>query len=386
MTDRFELLEEVGRGAMGVVWRARDNSTGKIVAVKMLQEVHADDPEYVERFAREVDLARQVRSPNIVRISGYGVRDGAPFVVLEFVAGSSLRAHLTEHGPIPPARARELLVQIAEALASVHAAGIIHRDVKASNVLVTEEGVAKLTDFGIAHSGDSKGITRKGSLIGTPAYLAPEGPIDARSDIYSLGVLYFEMLCGSLPFTSTSYQEVILAHLTTPPDLTRLPPGERQLAGWLLAKDPTARPQSAGALLASLQPGTVSATQPSAVPQPREPRPDPTPSLVPTATPVGSTSYRWAPELTRSRSADRTGTKAALAVGALAVLVLCGVFILASGGSGTAAASASSVTALTADVRPTSSGSLSALLVVVVLAIGAIAVTETVSISRRRIG
>src|ERR1035437_10758365 len=116
MTERFALLEQAGRGAMGVVWKARDNERGKIVAVKMLRDLHADDPEYIERFAREVDLARSVRSPYVVRVRGYGARQGAPFVVLEFVAGQSLRARIADEGPFPRSEARDLLAQIAEAL------------------------------------------------------------------------------------------------------------------------------------------------------------------------------------------------------------------------------------------------------------------------------
>ena len=162
MTERFELLEQVGRGAMGVVWKARDNERGKIVAIKMLRDLHVDNPEYVERFAREVDLASSVRSPHVVRVRGYGARADVPYLVLEFVAGRSLRAHIIEDGPFAPPEARDLLAQIAEALAAVHAVGIVHRDVKASNVLLTEEGVAKLTDFGIARDGDARGSTRKG--------------------------------------------------------------------------------------------------------------------------------------------------------------------------------------------------------------------------------
>src|ERR1035437_8063177 len=142
---------------MGVVWKARDNERGKIVAIKMLRDLHADDPEYVERFAREVDLAQSVRSPHVVRVRGYGAKAGVPFLVLEFVAGRSLRARLAEEGAFPPAEARDLLAQIAEALAAVHAGGIVHRDVKGGKVLMTGDGVAKLTDFGIARAGDPKG-------------------------------------------------------------------------------------------------------------------------------------------------------------------------------------------------------------------------------------
>jgi serine/threonine-protein kinase len=268
MIERFELIEEVGRGAMGVVWKGFDRERNKFVAIKMLRDLHLDDPEYVERFAREVDLARSVKSPHVVRVRGYGVRQSVPFVVLEFVPGQSLRGVIVERGPFQPAAARDLLAQTTEALAAVHAVGIVHRDIKASNVLLTAEGVAKLTDFGIARGRDSRGQTQRGSLLGTPAYMAPEGPADARSDIYSLGVLYYELLSGVLPFTSTHYQEVLRAHVETMPDLTRLPASERGLTGWLLSKSPAERPQSAAALLASLNANGSGARRSAAVERP----------------------------------------------------------------------------------------------------------------------
>jgi eukaryotic-like serine/threonine-protein kinase len=253
MTERFQLLEPAGRGAMGVVWRARDSVSGEVVAVKLLRGLHATDAEYIERFAREVELARRVQSEHVVRVLGYGARDGVPYVVMEYVPGRSLRAELTANGPFDPGKARAVLAQVAEGLAAIHAAGVIHRDVKASNILVTPSGVAKLTDFGIARSTTFSGNTQTGTMLGTPAYLAPEGPRDARSDLYSLGVVYYELLAGVVPFAGTSHQEVILAHIRRPPDLLRLPVHERKLAAWLLSKDPAQRPQRAGELLAELK-------------------------------------------------------------------------------------------------------------------------------------
>jgi len=412
MTERFELLEEVGRGAMGVVWKARDNERGKIVAVKMLRDLHADDPEYIERFAREVDLARSVRSPHVVRVRGYGAREGAPFVVLEFVPGRSLRAHIAERGPFPPAEARGLLAQITEALAAVHAAGIVHRDVKASNVLLTEDGIAKLTDFGIARGRDPRGSTQKGSLLGTPAYMAPEGPVDARSDLYSLGVLYYELLSGALPFTSTNYHEVIRAHVETKPDLTRLPSSERGLTGWLLSKNPSERPRSAEALLASLRSssagsirtpadkgstsvlrstrglddgaatrrGSIWTRSPTPTPTPT-PTPMPTPTTGPTRWPEKAT--HWPTPQLRARPGDRRAVRAALAVGLVSLLTV-GVVVFLAAGAGGSPATPGPVATQTAAAQGGSTGVSSALVAVAVLAASAVAITATLVMSRAR--
>ena len=267
MTERFTLISELGRGGMGVVWKARDEETGQIVALKLLRDTFADDPSYRGRFEHELAIARRITSPHVVKVLGFGARDGAPYIAFEFVDGPSLRQLLIQHGPYSWNDVRAMLLQIAEGLADAHATGVIHRDVKPSNVMVDRTGTLKLADFGISRALDMTRVTNTTGLLGTPAYLAPEGPVDARSDLYSLGVVAYEMLAGAQPFEGTSYQEVILAHLTKAPDLTRLPNEARPIIAWLLAKNPAARPESARQLIRVLVGGEpVPAVAPAAGP------------------------------------------------------------------------------------------------------------------------
>ena len=184
--ERLTLLEQIGRGGMGVVWKAHDEQTGQTVAVKLLNAAYADQPEYVTRFERELELARRIHSTHVVEVLGYGVRDGTPYLALQYIDGPSIRQRLAEHGPYSWDETRAILVQVARGLADAHAAGVVHRDVKPSNILVGTDGVAKLADFGIARGIDLTRVTGTSALLGTPAYLPPEGAKDERSDLYSL--------------------------------------------------------------------------------------------------------------------------------------------------------------------------------------------------------
>ncbi len=275
MAERFTLLSELGRGGMGVVWRARDQETGQIVALKALHPAFATDPNYVARFERELELAKRINSPHVVRVVGFGVHESSPYLALEFVDGSSLRDMLAEHGPYSWPEVRSLLEQIAQGLADAHAAGVIHRDMKPSNVLVTKDGCAKIADFGIAMGLDLTRVTGTSTMIGTPAYLPPEGPNDERSDLYSLGIIAYELLSGAPPFVGRTYQEVILRHIRDVPDLSRIPAEARVIVGRLLAKDPNVRPRSATDLIRMLR-GEQPAT-PALMTPPPTPRKPPTP-------------------------------------------------------------------------------------------------------------
>jgi serine/threonine protein kinase len=299
VTERFKLLTELGRGGMGVVWKARDEETGQIVALKLLHPGYAADPDYVKRFERELELARRIDSPNVVKVLGFGVRKKTPYLALEYVDGPSLRQLLASQGPYSWPEARPLLVQITQGLVDAHAAGVIHRDLKPSNVLIGSDGVPKLADFGIARGLDLTRVTGTSTMLGTPAYLPPEGPADERSDLYSLGVIAYEMMAGSPPFEGRTYQDVILRHVREAPDLTKLPPGARPTVGWLLAKSPAERPQQASDLLAVLMgergvPARPSDSAPMPVPTNAAPAPIPlvsppavtAPAAVPSPTPT----------------------------------------------------------------------------------------------------
>ena len=266
LADRYELLSQLGRGAMGVVWRAKDRETGQIVAVKVLQAASVDDPEVRTRFDREADLAAKIESRRVVKVLGHGIAGDQPFIVMELIEGHSLREVMSAHGRYRWDEIRPFLLTIARALADAHAEGVIHRDVKPSNILVTLDGSVKLADFGVARSFDQTRLTRTSATLGTPAYMAPEGSRDQRSDLYALGVVGYEMMAGRPPFTGDTPQEVLLSHLRTEPDLSKIPVEARQVIGWLLAKDPARRPQSAEALIAAIQSGdtgTVSMPMPA---------------------------------------------------------------------------------------------------------------------------
>lgn len=248
----YALVEEIGRGGMGVVWKARDEATGQIVALKLLRDSFVDDESYRLRFEHELEIARRITSPHVVKVLGFGVRDGVPYIAFEFVDGPSLRQLIIQHGLYNWPDVKALLLQLAEGLADAHATGVFHRDVKPSNILVDSSGTAKLADFGISRALDMTRVTKANGVVGTAAYLAPEGPIDARSDLYSLGIVAYELLVGSPPFDGATYHELVVAHMSKPPDLAKAPEDSRPILSWLLAKRPDERPESARQLVRGL--------------------------------------------------------------------------------------------------------------------------------------
>ena len=252
LEGRYRLDDRIAAGGMGEVWRATDLVLDRPVAVKLLRPGYAQREEDLARFRAEARNAGLLSHPGIAMV--YDYRDAAsphpPYLVMELVDGPSL-ARLLDEGPVDPARTMGLIAQVAGALQAAHAAGLVHRDIKPGNVLVSQRGQVKITDFGIAHAAGSAPLTRPGMLMGTAAYLAPEraagAPAAPAADLYALGIVAFQCLTGRLPFDGEPLA-VAVAHQEQP--LPPLPPsvpaGVAALVADLTAKDSMARPASAG--------------------------------------------------------------------------------------------------------------------------------------------
>jgi serine/threonine protein kinase/tetratricopeptide (TPR) repeat protein len=204
LAGRYEILQLLGRGGMGAVYKARDTELDRIVALKLIRPELARKPEILQRFKQELILARQVTHKNVIRIFDLGQSDGIKFITMDFVEGRDLRALLLEKGKFPPEQAARTMLQICRALEAAHTEGVIHRDLKPQNIMVDPAGRVYVMDFGIARSAYLPGMTQTGALIGTPEYMSPEQArgekLTARSDLFSLGVIFFELLTGKSPF------------------------------------------------------------------------------------------------------------------------------------------------------------------------------------------
>lgn len=252
----YVLLEPIGHGGMAVVYRARQESLDRTVAIKVLSENLAASTEFMERFRREARTAASLRHPNVITVHDFGEDErGVPYLVLEYIGGPTL-ADLMDAG-LDDERIPDLLGQIAAGLDYAHARGVIHRDIKPGNVLMTEDGRAVLADFGLAWLLEGAHLTLTGGVIGTPEYMSPEqaagNPIDHRSDVYALGVVLYEMLVGDRPFVAETPIGVLLMHLQDQapsvlearPDL---PAAVGEVLRKALVKDPDQRYSSAGEL------------------------------------------------------------------------------------------------------------------------------------------
>ncbi len=303
---RYRLDGRIATGGMGEVWRGTDTVLGRRIAVKLLKTEYADDATFRSRFETEARHAAALHHPGIAGVYDVGESspgDGSvhprPFLVMELVDGQPLSALIAGGRDLDPAAVRDLLSQVGDALGAAHEAGIVHRDVKPANLIVTPAGKIKVTDFGIARAADGVGITRTGAVMGTPQYLSPEQaegrPATAASDVYALGVVAFEMLAGRRPFEADSPVATALAHVREPiPDLPATVPDDlTAVVRRSLAKNPAERYANGAAFAVALRdPATeLLRPTPAVVPPPdsatqvlpAQSDPDPTPVAAPVA-------------------------------------------------------------------------------------------------------
>lgn len=258
---RYKLVCRVGSGGMADVWLAEDAQLGRRVALKMLHRRFASDAQFVERFRQEASHAAGLQHPNVVGVYDRGSWEGAYYIAMEYVEGPTLKEIVRERGALSPGLAADVVVQILRAARYAHKRGIVHRDLKPQNVILDEEGRVKVTDFGIARAGASE-MTETGAIMGTAQYLSPEQaqgkPVDARSDLYSIGVILWELLTGRVPFDAESAVTIALKHVSEPPLapselVPGVPPAFDAVALRALAKDPADRYQDADEFIADLQ-------------------------------------------------------------------------------------------------------------------------------------
>jgi serine/threonine-protein kinase len=297
---RYRVMRKLGSGGMADVYLAEDEELGRRVAIKILNDRHANDEQFVERFRREAKNAAGLSHPNIVSIYDRGEAEGTYYIAMEYLDGRTLKELLIARGPMPIADAIAYVRQILNALRFAHKKGVVHRDIKPHNVMVDSDARLKVTDFGIARAGASQ-MTEAGAIVGTAQYLSPEqargAAVDQRSDLYSIGIVLYEMLTGAVPFTGETPVEIAMKHLSdtpAPPSTKRpeIPPDLDMIVLRALAKSPDDRFQTADEMDAELArvagggavtaetadaatavlSGETLATAPTAIAPPRRPR------------------------------------------------------------------------------------------------------------------
>ena len=252
--DRYRLQLRIAIGGMGEVWQAEDELILRQVAIKILKQEYLSDPDFLERFRSEARSAALVEHEGIANVYDYGEDTGAAYLVMELVPGESMSRLLERDKRLREEKVLDIMAQTARALAAAHARGLVHRDIKPGNLLITPDGKVKITDFGIARVGDQVPLTKTGQVMGTVQYLAPEQatgkPSTPATDLYSLGVVAYEALAGKRPFTGENQMAIAMAHINEmPPALPEsIDPRVQNLVLSCLAKKPTQRPESATSL------------------------------------------------------------------------------------------------------------------------------------------
>jgi serine/threonine kinase PknH len=351
---RYKLRRLLGKGGMGEVYEAQDTEKDRIVALKLLPEAVSHDPVFRKRLQREAHSAGRLLEPHVVPIHDYGEIDGVMFVDMRMIDGTDLRKILKSYGPMTPARAVAIVRQIASALDAAHESGIMHRDVKPENILITRDDFAYLVDFGIANAATDEKLTELGTAVGTYAYMAPErftnDEVTYRADIYALACVLHECLTGSQPFPADSVSVVITSHLMQPiprPSVMRpgIPAAFDQVIARGMAKKPTERYASAGDFAAAANAALTQrdqdqaanilqrsqdATAPAFVtpPPPYQvtPPPPPTPPPFPASSPAGFQGQWNTPHPTAPKQKQKSTTWIPLAAAAAVFVVVLGAF------------------------------------------------------------
>lgn len=254
LNGRYRLADQLAAGGMGEVWKGVDELLGRQVAVKLLHHQYANDPTFRARFRAEARYTAQLTHPGIAQVYDYGEQEDLSFLIMELVPGQPLSEILARHRRLTGDVTLDIVGQTARALQTAHVVGLMHRDIKPGNLLVTPDGVVKVTDFGIARAAEAVTLTQTGTVMGTAHYVSPEQAagkeLTPATDIYSLGVVAYECLAGRLPFTAETVVTVALKHVreSPPPLPDDVPEPVQELVALALEKDPAARPRTAGEL------------------------------------------------------------------------------------------------------------------------------------------
>ncbi len=286
----YQIVAPLGEGGMAAVYKAYQPSMDRYVALKVLPRHFASDPEFIGRFSQEAKVIANLQHPHILPVHDFGESDGYSYLAMRFIEGGTLTDWLKENGPLSLEKIRSIMTQVGGALDYAHAQGVIHRDIKPSNILVDQWGNCLLTDFGLAKMAASTAhLTQTGGILGTPSYMSPEQglgkKIDHRSDIYSLGVVLYQMAIGRLPYQAETPMAVVIKHIHDPlPPPSQFQPdfseGLERVILKSLAKSPEDRFESAGEMVKALKSATEPPTLPAAAPPlPAEPAPEPEPEL-----------------------------------------------------------------------------------------------------------
>ena len=262
LDNRYEILEKIGNGGMATVFKAKCHVLNRFVAVKILRDEFTTDSEFIKRFNSEAQSAASLTHPNIVSIYDVGNEDNLYYIVMELIQGKTLKEIINEDGKLPWKWSVNIAIQIASALETAHKNNIIHRDIKPHNIIITEDGMAKVTDFGIAKAVSNSTITAFGTTIGSVHYFSPEhargGYTDAKSDLYSLGVVMYEMLTGKVPFDADTPVSIALKHMQEEPKAPKelnekIPVAVNDIILKSMRKDTNLRYQNAASMLSDLK-------------------------------------------------------------------------------------------------------------------------------------